>query len=837
MKTDWVWTKEHTRLMGRAAAWNTLQRKGGLLRGGELKKSEDWLQRHPPKTPPPNPDVVDFIHASRKAARKRLGYWLAGAVAGIAVLAGISWVAMEQNNRRAANVLAVKAKTEGDPGKAHAHARNAYILSTSSTVYETLLETYHGDAFSRIIEEHAPETIQFTPDGQRFLLFSTQLEGFASIWRRDGTKIADLELKENANQMMISPGGDYLLSTQYKTEGENNISSFTIWNLDGTERLTFEGHPGVIWSMAIAPDGDTIASWTKGDTLRLWNLEGKELIAFDPAKLAYDISRLGFNSDGTLLVTGSWDETAHVWDLQGNHVAGIDREDSTNRFAAFVPGKNRVLSGNAEGLVRIWDLQGNIHNSAKLENALKQATFSGEGSRVLMLTAFGEAYSWDLSPVEEDWEQPPPPVRLGGACGSNKTTFSYLAFTGADNLILSVTTDGVVQRWEPNGEPNSHVGAIGKEVEHAALSPDGRILLTEDRTDGWFVRYWDLGARGVGVLGHPGIVQKALFVPGTDWLLSCDHDGILRTWGNDGQLRASHGDTGYCANLTVARGGRFAWSVEDSNRSGWGYNHLYVADAKNRPERWREYEDLILDLAFSPGGHHLAVATQSQVEIIDGEGDRVSTYAKEGFQAEAITWADLETLWIGLSQDDEGLLVALDPKGNVLLTQPVPWVDFLRTSPDGRHLLSSHRREEKGEQRYEARVWTLARTGDNQPRIGPLATLGPLDDWITSARFSPGGTRIIIGSRTGEAQLWNIGGKKLAELPHGTKVSAVAFVSGGIITGTDKSQLFQWEPRGFLFWKQWEPTIQLRGHTKAITSVESQGSLLLSASEDGTARL
>ena len=72
MATDLDHVRAHTRLLLKALEWEGRgQDKSLLLRGGELKRSEEWLATSRDRDPAPTPLMVQFLLAGREAATVR----------------------------------------------------------------------------------------------------------------------------------------------------------------------------------------------------------------------------------------------------------------------------------------------------------------------------------------------------------------------------------------------------------------------------------------------------------------------------------------------------------------------------------------------------------------------------------------------------------------------------------------------------------------------------------------------------------------------------------------------------------------------------------------------
>jgi hypothetical protein len=72
MATDLDHVRAHTRLLLKALEWEGRGRdKSLLLRGGELKRAEEWLTEIGDKEPRPTPLMLQFLGASRQGATAR----------------------------------------------------------------------------------------------------------------------------------------------------------------------------------------------------------------------------------------------------------------------------------------------------------------------------------------------------------------------------------------------------------------------------------------------------------------------------------------------------------------------------------------------------------------------------------------------------------------------------------------------------------------------------------------------------------------------------------------------------------------------------------------------
>jgi hypothetical protein len=104
----------------------------------------------------------------------------------------------------------------------------------------------------------------------------------------------------------ISPDGQTLASESWN-------HTIKLWNLASSQELhTLIGHKGTVYSLAISPDGQTLASGSADHTIKLWNcVTGRELRTLTGH--AAGVHSVAFSPDGQTLASGSIDKTIKIW--------------------------------------------------------------------------------------------------------------------------------------------------------------------------------------------------------------------------------------------------------------------------------------------------------------------------------------------------------------------------------------------------------------------------------------------------------------------------------------------------------------------------------------------
>lgn len=224
-------------------------------------------------------------------------------------------------------------------------------------------------------------------------------------------------------------------------------------------------------------------------------------------RVAHDgrVTSVAFNSDGTLLATGSRDQTARVWDsTTGAELLRLDHQEPSFRYVssvAFSPDGTRLATGTGDARllfrkplpaepVRVWDLASGgellcvSHRDLRTFGSELQTmswssvTFSADGSR-LLTGARTSAWIWDAVTGEKV-------RRIPHNRGLPRKVFS-VAFT--PDGTRAVTAGDHAHVWDTlTGELVCVVRGSMKFIS-IAFSPDGGRLATTGFD--WTVAVWD----------------------------------------------------------------------------------------------------------------------------------------------------------------------------------------------------------------------------------------------------------------------------------------------------------------------------------------------------------
>lgn len=305
--------------------------------------------------------------------------------------------------------------------------------------------------------------------------------------------------------------------------------------------LTYSGHTGDVYSVAIAPDGRTALSGSADKTLKLWDLAGgKELRTF--RSHTDSVVSVAISPDGRTALSGSSDRTLKLWDLAtGKEIRTLAGNCDFVFRIAFLPDSRTALSSDGDKVLKLWDLQ--------TGKVLK--TFGGHAGRIWGLSISPDGRTalsgsqdktlklWDLTSGKE----------IRTFSGHDGLVYST-AFCPDGQTALSASDDGTVKLWDlsTGKELRTHPGG-SEAVFSAAITPDGQSAVSAGSSG--IVRLWDLSTdRELGTFsGHHGAVLSLAISPDGKTALSGAGDGTLRLW----DLRSGPAQDALAARVAEAR--------------------------------------------------------------------------------------------------------------------------------------------------------------------------------------------------------------------------------------------------------------------------------------------
>jgi WD40 repeat protein len=373
-------------------------------------------------------------------------------------------------------------------------------------------------------------------------------------------------------------------------------------------------HEAVVNAVAFSPDGTRVATGSYDDSARVFDtVTGTEL-----ARLNHDgdVNAVAFSPDGTRVATASDDRSARVFDAAtGTELARLNHDGDVNAVA-FSPDGTQVATGSDDRSARVFDAATGTE-LARLDHdgTVNVVAFSPDGTRVATGSYDDSARVFDAATGTEL-------ARLDHGGATRAVAFSpdgTRVATASDDRsarVFDAATGTELARLDHDGDVNV-----------VAFSPDGTQVATgsDDRS----ARVFD-AATGTELarLDHDGAARAVAFSPDGTRVATGSYDDSARVFdaatgtelarlNHDGVVRA------------------VAFSPDGTRVATGSYDRsARVFDAATGTELARlDHDGTVNVVAFSPDGTRVATgsyddsarvfdaATGTELARLDHDGD------------------------------------------------------------------------------------------------------------------------------------------------------------------------------------------------------------------------
>jgi WD40 repeat protein len=199
-------------------------------------------------------------------------------------------------------------------------------------------------------------------------------------------------------------GKGWILDFAYSPDGTRLAvgTSIGIWLYDadtGAELSLLTGHTDWVWSVAFSLDGNTLASGSLDNTIRLWDAHtGEYQHTLEGEGHTSSVWSVAFSPDGKTLASGSTDDTIRLWDAHTGEIQQIlDGHKNSVWSVAFSPDGGTLASGSGDKTIRLW----NAHTGESQRTLwghtrwIESVTFSPDGATLASGSSDRTIRLWD----------------------------------------------------------------------------------------------------------------------------------------------------------------------------------------------------------------------------------------------------------------------------------------------------------------------------------------------------------------------------------------------------------------------------------------------------------
>ncbi len=540
----------------------------------------------------------------------------------------------------------------------------------------------------------------FSPDGN--LVLTGSVDKTARLWSADGKLIAVLSgHAADVGHLAFSPDGNLILTAV--PGGGTRDPSLRLWTTAGELVTVIDtGHTDWIRSVAFSPDGKRILTGSSDETAKLFDVDGRTLEVFR-GHLGR-VEDVAFSGDGNQIVTASGDATARLWRQVGPPLPKIAHHHKPVTHAIYISRGTRVLLSSMEGTTTLCDIYGECQGIYRGVCDLTSACVSRDER--LLLTVVPETKEVLL------WELPDIDKADGGVTRKSKARM----------------------RSQGEGVPLAILGSrettsTGQD-RNAVFSPRGDRILTWRQT----AELWDRHGNLIAALEGPNqnlreklTVDFASFNSDGNHIVTASINGSVWVWDSQGQLISSFLTDGASAwdnlfSIAIAPDRNRILTTVRQMAMLWDFQGKLLCElpcATNKVKRG----------LYFPGGDRILTVAEGampEVRLWDSEGQLICRLAAKGGE------------WNPIAFDKDGESICIVDEGNIMKV----W-------------------DREGQQIAQF----VAQRGTSIRRVS----------------FSPNRELLLTASSSGVAQLWSIpkGNLQATLKGHTTEVNSVAFSPDG----------------------------------------------------------
>ncbi|QJB42965.1 AAA-like domain-containing protein [Dolichospermum flos-aquae] len=576
------------------------------------------------------------------------------------------------------------------------------------------------------------------------------------------------------------------------------------------ERNRLEGHNDAVRSVTFSPNGKIIATASEDNTVRLWNINGKEIRKFIDNNQRF--RNVKFSPDNKIIAAISANNTIEIWQINGEKLITLKGQDNQDNFMnslCFIPDSEILAAPSQDNTIQLWSIDGQEIKTLKghkfpiwsISCSLnsKNIITADLGGFIIIWSANGERIKTWKAGNQSIFDVSFSPdgktiVTAGGdttiklwnldgkelkTIGKHDNYVTSVSFSSDGQTIISGSADNTVKLWSIEGKELKTLKGHNNSVFSVSFNPDHKIIASASADN--TVKLWNLDQEPKTLIGHSDSLWAINFSPDGKIIASAGDDKTIQLWSIDGQKLKSISPN---SNLDWNRIWNITFSPDGNTIATVGFDQtvkIWSLDGENI-KTFQGHKDQVIDVNFSPNGKILATASyDGTVKLWDINNQELRTLIGNGGRVRSVNFSPDGMMIASGHHDGTIKLWNLEGKNLKTFKGHNSYITNVRFSPDGKTIASSS-------QDKTIKLWSL----EGQE----IKTFKGHTAGVTKFSFSPDSKIIVSASSDGTIRLWNVeNGQEIKTIEgHGYAFLNVSFSPDGkkIATVSDDGLVEIW---------------------------------------------
>jgi len=368
---------------------------------------------------------------------------------------------------------------------------------------------------------------------------------FDYIDKSKASELLDKALENNNEEINI----EFLLDNKIKPQQqiqkllnwiiENNLFKYLhLFDVEMFKKLflknSLQGHNDSIFSIAISSDNKFIISGSYDKTIKIWDVQTGECLKILKGHNGR-IESIAISSDNKFIVSGSGDGTIKIWDVKTGRclktlklhpIIYINFEEMRfylNKPIAISSDNQFIISGSSTETIKIWDVQtGECLKTLEGNNDVYifSVTISSDNKFIVSGSGDKTIKIWDVQT---------------GEClkilKGHKDWVSSVVISSDNKFIISGSYDKTIKIWDVQTRECLKTLEGHKDFIYSiAISSDNKFIVSGsgDKT----IKIWDVqtGECLKTLEGHTSWVNSVAISSNNKFIVSGSNDGTIKIW-------------------------------------------------------------------------------------------------------------------------------------------------------------------------------------------------------------------------------------------------------------------------------------------------------------------